>query len=138
MKTRRLALSVLDGRFAVCRLDAETELPRWATRGEFFSVTRTPDELSVVCAQRDVPAGVVREEGWACLEVDGPFDFSACGVLASLATPLAEAGIPVLAIATHDTDYLLVKYAGLDDVVAALVRAGHRVSRMSGDSRDEG
>lgn len=135
---QRLDLSVFDGRFAFCRLDAGAELPPWATRGEFFSVTRTPGELSVVCAERNVPAGVAREDGWACLEVRGPFDFSACGVLASLTAPLADAGIPVLAVATHDTDYLMVKHASLDETVAVLTRAGHRVTRPPGLSRDEG
>lgn len=138
MTRRRWVLSVLDGRFAVCRLDAGTEIPPWATRGQFFSVTRTPGELSIVCAERHVPAGVVRDDGWACLELHGPFELSVCGVLASLSAPLAEAGIPVLAVATHDTDYLLVKHSMLDGAVGALARAGHRVERGPGVSRNEG
>jgi hypothetical protein len=125
--TRPLTLSVLDGRFAVYRLDAATEIPDWATRGEFFSVTRTPGELSVICLETDAPDDVAGEDGWACLEVRGPFEFSVCGVLASLATPLAAAGIPILALGTHDTDYLLVKREKLEDAVAVLIRAGHRV-----------
>lgn len=126
--SRRLRLSVRPGRFAVARLPARASLPKWAASGRFRSVTRTESELSVVCPEGRVPAGVRRESGFRCLEVEGPFEFDAVGVLASLAAPLARAGVPILAISTFDTDYLLVKEAHLDAARRALEGAGHVVS----------
>jgi len=108
MPTWRLTLSILLGLFAVCRLPAAAPLPSWASAGPFVSITRTRDELSVVCRQSDVPADGETEGGWRCLKVEGPFPLEGTiGVLAALATPLADAGIGVLAIGTYDTDYLL-------------------------------
>jgi hypothetical protein len=92
------------------------------------SVTRTGTELSIVCRERNVPAGGRREVGFRCLEVEGPFEFDAVGVLASLAAPLARARVPILAVSTFDTDYLLVKEVHLAAALRALRRAGHVVS----------
>ncbi|HSL01710.1 MAG TPA: ACT domain-containing protein [Rubrobacteraceae bacterium] len=123
-----LPLRVLGERLAVCRLEPDAEVPAWATVGEIFSVTRTPDELSVVCPEEVVPPGTTSEGGWRALEVEGTLDFSLVGVLASLTVPLAEGGISMFAISTYRTDYLLVREAALDLAVAALRERGHRVS----------
>jgi hypothetical protein len=115
---------VLPGQFAVCRLDPRGAWPGWA-RGSFVSVTATEDELSIVCAATAVPPEIVADREWRVLKVAGPFAFTTTGVLASLAAPLAQAGISLLAIATYDTDYLLVKSEALERAVATLVAAGH-------------
>ena len=103
-------------------------IPEWAHSG-FFSMTRTPDELSIVCNEEIVPDGVACEKGWHCLQVKGPLDFALTGILASLAAPLAEAGISIFAISTYDTDYFLVKE--LDRAIAVLFKAGHNVRSES-------
>lgn len=103
-------------------------MPEWAA-GSFTSVTRTPEELSVVCSQDAVPEAVTAERGWRCLVVAGPLDFALTGIAASLAAPLADAGISVFFVATFDTDYLLVKEDRLADATAALERAGHTLER---------
>ena len=126
MPHRRLDLDLLPTTFAVCRLPGGAQIPSWA-RGELCSVTRTPDELSVVCPEGEVPREVRHEGGWRCLAVRGPLAFELTGVLASLATPLAEAGVPIFALSTFDTDYLLVAGGGLEKAFAALDGAGHRV-----------
>jgi hypothetical protein len=115
---------------AVCQLAAETPIPSWALAGGFFSVTRSTDELSIVCEERVcrehlVPAGVRIELGWVALRLEGPFPFSMTGVLASFLEPLAEAKIPIFAISTFDTDYVLVKREDLERAVTALEAAGH-------------
>jgi uncharacterized protein len=92
------------------------------------SITRTPDELSVVCAEEAVPAGVRAEHGFRCLSVVGPLDFSATGILASFASPLAEAGVSVFVVSTFDTDLVLVRQALLSQAVAVLRAAGHHVT----------
>ena len=130
-----LRLSVLDERLAVCRLDPLAELPPWATAAPFYSVTRTPGELSVVCPEQAVPDGVTREGGWRALKLDGTFDFGQVGVLVSVTAPLAQAGVSIFAVSTFDTDYLLVNEPQLDAAVAALRDHGHEVrdDRPAGD-----
>ena len=120
-----LILCVLPDRLAVCRLAADAELPDWAQPGDLLSITRTRQELSIVCAERWAPPEVVAERGWRALQVQGPLDFTLVGVLASLAQPLAQAGISLFALSTFDTDYLLVKEAALERASAALRLAGH-------------
>jgi hypothetical protein len=95
--------------------------------GDFYSITRTKKELSLVCSQEFVPVGVQCEKGWRCILVSGSLDFSLTGILASLTNSLAEAGISVFAISTFDTDYLLVKADNLKRAVLKLEEAGHRL-----------
>jgi hypothetical protein len=125
--SRALDLLAVSGTFAVCRLGQGETLPAWAVAGDFFAVSRTADELSVVCRQDAVPDGVRGERDWRCLRVAGAVPFSAVGVLAALTAPLAEAGIGVFAFSTFDTDYLLVKTHDWAAAVAALRRKGHAV-----------
>jgi uncharacterized protein len=129
---RILTLTVLDERLSICQLDVETEIPAWATGSSFFSVTRTEDELSVVCPEKDVPGGVFSERGWCALKLEGPLDLSMVGVLASVAAPLAEAGASIFAVSTFDTDYVLVREGQLDLVVDTLRENGHRVNSVGG------
>jgi len=124
---RGLTFSVLPEALAICRLEKDAAIPAWAARGEFFSVTRTTDELSVICAARNVPADICAERPWRALKVRGPFDFSQVGVLASLAAPLAKAGISIFALATYDTDYVLVAERSLDQAIQVLRAAGHEI-----------
>jgi hypothetical protein len=121
-----LHLRLLAGTFAVCRVPADAGLP--GVTGDFVSVTRTPDELSIVCAEKHVPAGALAERGWRCLQVEGRLDLLLTGILAGLTAPLAGAGIPVFAVSTYDTDYLLVRGDALETAVATLERAGYRIS----------
>jgi hypothetical protein len=124
-----LDLSVLPGSYSVCRLDSGAGVPEWAMAGDFFSVTRTADELSVVCEQSAVPQGVPCERDWRCLKVLGPLDFGLRGVLASLAGPLSGAKIGIFVISTYDTDYLMVKAADLERTTAVLTEAGHTIAQ---------
>jgi uncharacterized protein len=127
--TPRLELSLLPERFAISRLAAEAPIPSWATQGPFFSVTRTDDELSVVCELSRVPDGVRSQPGWRALKVHGPFVLLEIGVLSALASPLAEAKLSLFAISTFDTDYLLVAAETLAAAIAALEQAGHTIHR---------
>jgi GNAT superfamily N-acetyltransferase len=126
-RTRRLNLILLSETFVVCRLGPDAPMPSWATAGDLFSITRSADELSVVCRQDAVPEGIPCERGWRCFRVAGTIPFSVVGVLASLTAPLAEAGISVFAISTFDTDYLLVKAKDLERAVDVLRRRGHTI-----------
>ena len=122
-QTLRLLPTVL----AVCRLPVTAPLPEWASASPFCSITRTPEELSVVCTQADVPRSVRHEPDWRCLQVQGPLPFSLIGVLADLSATLARAGIPIFVLSTFDTDYLLVKQETLPQTLAALRQEGHHI-----------
>lgn len=123
-----LNLSVTKGRLTVCQLAPDATIPVWALRKEAFcSITRTDEELSIVCVENVVPKGVKQEAGWRMFKVEGPLDFALTGVLASLADPLAKAGISIFALSTYNTDYLLVKEAKVAEAVSALQAAGHTV-----------
>lgn len=124
---RSLNLSVLAGRYVVLRFAPNAAVPSWAERGDFFSVTRSSEELSVVCALENVPAGDQPAKEWRRLKVHGPFSFDEIGVLASLVEPLANKRVSVLVISTFDTDYLLVQSDQLEKAIAALQTRGHRI-----------
>jgi len=121
-----LTLHLLPETFAVCQLPPESPAPEWAA-GALVSVTRTREELSIVCEEGCVPAGVKRQGGFRCLTVAGPLDFATTGVIAALAGPLADAGISLFPLGTYDTDYLLVRKDDLVRVAATLREAGHQV-----------
>lgn len=131
--TRRFELTLLAERFAISRLVADSPIPGWATQGAFFSLTRTGDELSVVCELSRVPVGVQSQPGWRVFKVHGPFVLSEIGVLSALAAPLAEAKISLFAVSTFDTDYLLVASETLSAAIAALERAGHIINRSKAE-----
>src|SRR5215472_13215904 len=100
-----MRLLLLPDLFAVCRLDADTPLPTWplSASSSLVSVTRTPGELSILCAQALVPDDVRAERDWRCLMVEGTLDFSLTGVLSALLAPLAEASVSIFALSTFDT-----------------------------------
>jgi uncharacterized protein len=125
--TRKLSLSLLPKSFVICRLAAEAPIPAWATRGDFFSITRTSEELSLVTEMERVPADLRAEISWRAMKAHGPFDFSEVGVLASLVTPLADNDVSVFTISTFDTDYLFTRSAQLQAALGALRKAGHTV-----------
>ncbi len=122
-----LHLSLLPMRLAVCRLEKDAPLPGWAISADFFTISRTLDELSIVCPEQAVPAGVQMETGWRGLKVQGPLDFSLTGILAGLSGALAREAISIFAISTYDTDYILVREPNLDGAIICLRKAGYEV-----------
>ena len=118
---------MLEGAFAVCRLPVDA--PVLPPAGRFRSVTRTPDEVSVVCEEEHAPEGAVSEPGWCCMKVAGPLDLSLTGIAAAITSPLAAAGIALFILSTYETDYVLVKQSVVDQAIEALEGAGHSVAR---------
>jgi hypothetical protein len=126
--TAPLALDCLHISLAVVRLPAGAGLPWWAAQGSgFLCLTRTPEATSIVCEERLLPSTVEAERGFSALRVAGPLAFHLTGVLASLAAPLADAGVPIFVVSTYDTDYVLVREIDLNGAIAALREAGHSV-----------
>ena len=124
-----LAFTLLPATLAVCRLASGAPVPDWALTGPFVSITRTADELSVICPEPAVPAGVLAAPGWRCLKLEGPFDFSVTGLVASFSGALAGVGISLMVVCTYDTDYLLVRSHDLDRAIATLEAGGYRIRR---------
>jgi uncharacterized protein len=124
----KLRFSLIEGRFAVSRLAADAQIPEWALRRrEFLSITRTSDELSVVCREELAPPDVKAERGWLCLKLHGPFPFFETGILTGFVNPLSNAGIPIFAISTFDTDYVLIKEDAWERARMVLGDAGHQL-----------
>lgn len=123
----RLSLSVLPDRLAICRLAPDSSIPVPPAGGGLWSVSRTADELSVVLPESARHPDWKAETGWRTFRVDGTLDFGLTGVMASLANPLAAAGVSLFAISTYDTDYVLVREEDLAKATEAFAAAGHTV-----------
>ncbi len=120
-----LKLQVLQVQFSVHRFAATSEIPEQVFASSFFTISKTADELSIVC-DATIQLNAEKSEGsWSALKVVGPLDFSLVGILADLSTTLAQAGISIFAISTYDTDYILVKTGQLPLAIETLVAAGH-------------
>ena len=126
---KQLNLTMSPHLYAVCQFHRDKNIPYWALLGDFVSLTRTHEELSIVCQQENVPDDIEAERGWRCVQVQGAFDFSVAGIHVSLAVPLAEAEISVLAIATFSTDYLLIKEENVEQALEVMKLAGHSIAR---------
>ncbi len=122
-----MIFSVLPETFAIVRIGESEDVPRWASGGPFLSITRTADELSIVCRESSVPAGTHADRGWQCLKIEARIPLNTIGVAAECTSILAKAGISVFPIATYDTDYFLVKGDRLEKASDALRSAGHSV-----------
>jgi len=127
MTTRMHALDIewLDERYAICRLDATAPLPEWAStpHGDLWSVTRTSEEWSIIVREDNVPHDARAERGFVACRVAGTLEFGLTGILARLTDRLASASIPVFALSTFDTDYLLVREADRQRAAEALREA---------------
>ncbi len=123
----KMTLIVQRQSIAVCRLDPAEPLPDWSCRGTFFSLTRTPEELSIVCEEQYVPAMATGERGWRMLKIEGILDFGLVGIVAGVSAVLAAAQLGIFVLSTYNTDYILVKQAGLAKAVEALRSSGYQV-----------
>ncbi len=117
---RPFNITPLPGEYAIVKLGPVEPVPAWVECGVFCSVTRTPEELSLLVEAAAVPRGFEMESGWRGLKLEGPFPFDAIGILAGILDPLAKAGISILAVSTYDTDYVFVKEAQFDRAVEVL------------------
>ena len=126
----KFTIELLPDTFAICRLAYDAAVPDWA-QGEFVSITRTRDELSIVCCQGDVPSHVQAERDWCCLRIAGQLDFSLVGVIAQITELLARADISVFVSSTYDTDYFLVRQQDLERTMETLKHAGHSIKGES-------
>ncbi len=127
MSENKLILQLLKEKYGVCRLAETSSIPEWAKTSDFFSITKTYDELSIVCLEANIPEDIKCEKDWRILKVEGQLDFSLIGILSELSTILAQNKISIFAISTYDTDYILVKDKDVQNAVTALIHKEYEV-----------
>lgn len=120
MKNKIFSIKILDSKFAICKLNPNSNIPTWIQNKAFYSVTKTADELSIVCFEECVPKNIMSEKGWKAIVVDDELDFSLIGIISSISTSLSKNGISVFVISTFNTDYILVKEENLKSALAIL------------------
>ena len=127
----KLTLGLYKECYGVCRLmPSESEgIPVWAFSSNFFSITKTSDELSIVCLQDNIPEDICCERDWRILKIEGTLDFSLIGILSSISTILAHNKISIFAVSTYDTDYILVKDSDINNAVIALKAEGYQINK---------
>lgn len=130
-----LTFDVLPDTLGVCKLNSSMAIPQWAHAGDFFSVTKTAEEFSIVCSETAVPEDVLCERGWRALKIAGILDFSLVGILSVVSTALAKAGISIFAISTYNTDYILVREKDLELTLRTLCDEGYDI--LNGGSINE-
>lgn len=123
--TARIRLKQLPRLYAISRLERGDAIPGWADGPGFVSITRTDDELSIVCLQDRVPDAVRQDSDWVAFKFEGPFAFGETGIVLSVIRPLSENGLGIVVVSTFDGDHLLVKATDQAAVRRLLAEAGH-------------
>lgn len=122
-----ITLKALDGIYGIARLEPSARIPEWADGNGFVSISRTEDELSIVCLLARIPGGVRQDRDWKCFKFLGPFTFGEAGIVLSVIEPLSTNGIGVFVVSTFDGDHLLVKADDADRSGTLLRLSGHQI-----------
>jgi hypothetical protein len=130
--SHKLTLQLLNETFTINKLPQFADIPSILARGEMCFISRTDEELTIVCPDFMAPNNVQQELGWRCLKVDATMKLQEVGILESLLQPLSEAGVPIFAVSTYNTDYVFVHDENLVTVVQALQKAGHTFEHKEG------
>lgn len=121
-----MELKPLDHQLTVCKVASLQDV---CLDDNFFFISKTDEELSLVCLTEHVPPlTLAREDGWRAFRIQGVLDFSLIGVLSRLCGVLAQHGIGVFAVSTYNTDYILVREEHFAHALAALSDAGYTVA----------
>ncbi|HPG41847.1 MAG TPA: ACT domain-containing protein [bacterium] len=126
---RKFKLLLLSGEFGIVKLAADEKIPEWALKSEFYSITRTAGEMTVVCDSRYIPADYSFAGDWKCLKLEGVYDLNETGVIAALSDILAKNGISIFVVSTWPTDYILLRQQNLVKALFVLQKDGHTVLR---------
>ena len=124
-------LQILNDKYAICKFNVNSDLPDWVKDSDFYSVTKTNDELSVVCKQSGSLDNCEISEDWQILKVAGPLDLSLIGIIAEISGTLRDNKIPIFTVSTFETDYILVKSKDLTRAVNSLKASGHKITYAS-------
>ena len=123
----KLTIKLLKEKYVVCRLNKNEAIPSWALQGDFYSITKTEDELSIVCLQDNIIDNIKCEKDWRVLKIEGPLDFSLVGILSKISTLMANNSISIFAVSTYDTDYILIKEKDINRAIKVLNNDSYKV-----------
>ena len=129
MKQRQLQLSLLKDKYGICTLPNTAPIPDWALTQSLASITRTEKELTIVCRLEILPSQYQSDLNWRCFKIDGSFDLNQIGVISSISSTLADAGISIYVISTYDTDYFLIQEHNLEQTISTLSSSGHSITK---------
>ena len=129
MKQRQFQLSLLKDKYGICTLPNTAPIPDWALTQSLASITRTEKELTIVCRLEILPSQYQSDLNWRCFKIDGSFDLNQIGVISSISSPLADAGISIYVISTYDTDYFLIQEQNLEKTISVLSNSGHYIKK---------
>ena len=95
---------------------------------EYCFIGKTNEEKSLVCITSEVPENTIqRDDGWKAFRIQRVLDFSLIGILAKVATVLADNGISIFAVSTYNTDYVLIKKENYQKALEVLQTAGYKI-----------
>lgn len=123
-----MILTLLEDSYSICKFPPQSQIPAWALQSDVFFLSKTADELSVICSSAYVPVEISCNVGWCCFRVDGDLEFEQVGVVASVSSPVADAGISLFLVSTHDRDYVLVHERTLEHVIRIYRQSGFVVN----------
>ena len=126
MDSTKIVLSILEETYIIHKLDQSTNLPEELIECEFYSLSNSQEELSLVCPEQMLIQSENSSPNWKCLKVAGPLDLNLTGILAGLSDTLAKAKISIFAISTFETDYVLIQKQVLETAKSALKSAGYQ------------
>jgi hypothetical protein len=96
---------------------------------EYSFIGKTDEEKSLVCITSEVPENIIqRDDGWKAFCIQGVLDFSLIGILAKIATILADNGISIFAVSTYNTDYVLIKKENYQKALEVLQTTGYKIA----------
>lgn len=125
----KLNFVVLPKKYSIYRFRVDSILPDWMYSSDFYSITKTNEELSVIAVQKDfVFDNRIKNDDWRIFKIVGPLDFSLIGIIADVSILFKERMISIFTVSTYDTDYLLIKQKDLSLGVEALRAKGHKVA----------
>ncbi|WP_415717111.1 ACT domain-containing protein [Maridesulfovibrio sp.] len=124
-----MILKLLPPSFTICKLSPKETIPDWAIQSEYFFLAKTSDELSIICSGKDIPEEVKGDKGWRCFRVDGDLEFDQIGVVASVSAPIANAGISLFLVSTHDRDYVFVHKDNLTQSIQIYQEHGFAIEK---------
>ena len=121
-----LVLCVLSETFTIHKLSPDLSIPEEILKSNYYSISRTGNELSMVCSEVIEVQSLQSSKGWKCIKVAGPLDFNLTGILAGNSDILAKENISIFAISTFDTDYILVRSQDLSSARTKLRQGGYK------------
>lgn len=112
-----MQLKLLPDTFGIMKLEPPQAFPAWLAEAEIFFMAQTEDEYSIICPQKHIPENVNCSANWRCFRADGDLEFDEIGVVAKLSKPLADVGLSIFLVSTHDRDYVFVRNEDLQKAV---------------------